>query len=446
MPRPKTGQIVERGNSEGRTYALRFTAYGRREYVTLGSSAEGWTRAKAAEERANILADVRRGTWRKGSPEPVKPEPTFHEFASEWLATKEPELNKRTVDDYRWALELHLLPFFKDHRLSQISISEVDRYGVAALSESHERRAGIEAGEPMRGEDGQVLRPFSASTVNKTLTRLAQILGAAVEYELIPSNPATGRRRRLKAAKPNRPHVEPEQLPAVLDAAAALENSYRGIARPILATLIGAGLRIGEALALDWGDVNLGSRSLRVASKTDAGAREIDLTPALAEELATLKARSEHVAADEPVFASLAANRRDRTRPARFDRHQIRKHVLAPAVEAANAALLRRGIEPMGHVTLHGLRRTYASLRFALGDDPVWVSQQLGHEQPTFSMSVYARAVKRRAKLSGPTLEAFDAACEWAEMDAEKAPKGTRREVALPGFDRDEDESGLVEP
>jgi len=30
--------------------------------------------------------------------------------------------------DYRWQLSHHLLPLFKDHRLSQITIAEVDRY------------------------------------------------------------------------------------------------------------------------------------------------------------------------------------------------------------------------------------------------------------------------------------------------------------------------------
>jgi integrase len=45
-----------------------------------------------------------------------------------------------------------------------------------------------------------------------------------------------------------------------------------------------AGLRISEALDLRWRDVNLPARKLRVTgSKTDAGVREVDLTPTLAE-------------------------------------------------------------------------------------------------------------------------------------------------------------------
>ena len=94
--------------------------------------------------------------------------------------------------------------------------------------------------------------------INKTLKLLAQILDVAIEYELIDgANPARGRRRRVKVAKPQRTWVEPEQLLALLEAA----DTYH---RPILATLAGAGLRVGEALALDWRDVNLATGTLKV--------------------------------------------------------------------------------------------------------------------------------------------------------------------------------------
>jgi hypothetical protein len=91
MARRSTGQVVELERQGGRTFALRFRAYGKRRYLTLGTTAEGWTREKAEEELANVFADVRRGIWRPSEPqgavEPA-PEPTFHEFASEWLETR----------------------------------------------------------------------------------------------------------------------------------------------------------------------------------------------------------------------------------------------------------------------------------------------------------------------------------------------------------------------
>jgi len=92
------------------------------------------------------------------------PEPTFHAFASEWLDTRRHEFAPRTVEDYELALTHHLLPFFKDHRLSEINAQEVDRYKAAKVRER---------------ELGKVERPLSNRTINKTLTRLGQILDTA---------------------------------------------------------------------------------------------------------------------------------------------------------------------------------------------------------------------------------------------------------------------------
>src|SRR5205823_6544991 len=88
MARPAQGQVVVRERKGGRVYALRFHAYGQRQFVTLGSSADGWTRARAEEELQNVLADVRRGLWRPPEPppifEPPTTVPTFLEVAVEY--------------------------------------------------------------------------------------------------------------------------------------------------------------------------------------------------------------------------------------------------------------------------------------------------------------------------------------------------------------------------
>lgn len=181
MARRSTGQVVELERRGGRTFALRFRAYGKRRYLTLGTSAEGWTRGKAEEDLANVLADVRRGIWRPSEPQEAvqpTPEPTFHEFASEWLETRRHEFAARTIEDYELALTHHLLPFFKNHRLSEITAQEVDRYKAAKVRER---------------ELSKVERPLSNRTINKTLTRLGQILDVAVRYELIEHNPVKGK-------------------------------------------------------------------------------------------------------------------------------------------------------------------------------------------------------------------------------------------------------------
>ena len=384
MARPATGQVVERpAKSGGVTFGLRFRAYGTRRYLTLGTKAAGWTRSKAEAELRHVLADVERNIWQPHEPEPVEAPaeaPTFHEFASDWFAGREPGWRPNTRADYLWTLEQHLLPYFKDHLLTEITAEAIDRYAHAKQREGK----------------------LSNNSINKTITRLSQILEVALDYEKINRNPARGKKRRLPGERRQRSWVEPEQLTALL---AGCGSELR----PLVATLAGAGLRIGEAIALTWGDVNLATGTLRVAdSKTAAGVRTVDLPDGLAGELRVHKARARTTAAGKPVFLN------QQREPQTTRNAQSR---LKPAIRKANRRLARLGIEPISEkVTPHSLRRTYTSLRFALGDDPVYVAAQLGHTEGGFSMRVYARAVKRRGRLSGSHLAGFDEALHWAQM------------------------------
>jgi hypothetical protein len=48
--------------------------------------------------------------------------------------------------------------------------------------------------------------------------------------------------------------------------------------------------------------------------------------------------------------------------------------------------------------------------------DPFYIAEQLGHTNLAFTFRVYHPAAKRREKLSGAYLKAFDAALDWALM------------------------------
>ena len=87
--------------------------------------------------------------------------------------------------------------------------------------------------------------------------------------------------------------------------------------------------------------------------------------------------------------------------------------------------LVELGIEPIGQVSPHGLRRTFASLRCAVGDDVAYTAAQLGHEDAVFSLKTYTHAVKLRERLSGHELEQFERAIEWAQW----ARMGTNDEI-----------------
>lgn len=161
-------------------------------------------------------------------------------------------------------------------------------------------------------------RPLSNATINRTIALLGQILEVAVEYDLISSNPARGKRRKLKADRPARAYLDSaEQIAALLDAARELDSEARNdrshvARRPMLATLGLAGLRIGELLGLRWRDVDLATGWLRVGeAKTEAGRRKVKIRPLLRDELLAHKAATRHDKPDAYVFSTSEGKRQN---------------------------------------------------------------------------------------------------------------------------------------
>lgn len=374
MARPVTGKVVELERKRGRVYALRFSAYGERQYLTLGTAEDGWTRLRAEDELANVLADVRRGIWRaptRASATPAE-DPSFHEFASEWFTAKQREIRPNTARSYRNDLTNHLLPFFYGHRLSEITIREVDRY------------------RNQKVRDGAL----KARTINMTLALLAQIMEVAVEYGHVERNPAAGRRRRLKADRPKPVHLDSaEHIAVMLEAASAIDagpDAQTTGRRPAVAALIFAGLRAHELAGLRWRHVNLAAGRITVAiSKTAAGEwREVDLLPILRDELAVHKAASAHTRPDDLVFTTRTGAPRDR--------YNLRQRVVIPVARKAAELLDERDAQPLPvGISPHKLRHTFASILVALGSDPASVMAQLGHTDPAFTLRVYTHMMRR---------------------------------------------------
>ena len=75
----------------------------------------------------------------------------------------------------------------------------------------------------------------------------------------------------------------------------------------------------------------------------------------------------------------------------------VRNRLLRAAVERADTALVTRGRDRLPErLTPHSLRRTFASVLVALGEDPAYVMAQMGHTDAKFTLSVYAKAMQRR--------------------------------------------------
>ena len=96
--------------------------------------------------------------------------------------------------------------------------------------------------------------------------------------------------------------------------------------------------------------------------------------------------------------------------------------MLAKALERANTRLeeTREGTIP--HLTPHGCRRTFASIRYALGASPAEVMAELGHTSPTLALAVYAQAMRLSDDEQG-RLRALVEGVDWAPMGTSGADR-----------------------
>jgi integrase-like protein len=137
-----TGQVLTYKRKDGLTsWYLRVRDHGSRHRIKLGTELDGWTQARARIELQNVLARIQAGLWEPPTPQATSlDDPSFHQFASSWLARRRPSYKKRTYEHYRYFLTDHLLPAFASLRLSQWTT----RRSIATWRQSNSRARRFE--------------------------------------------------------------------------------------------------------------------------------------------------------------------------------------------------------------------------------------------------------------------------------------------------------------
>jgi integrase len=314
--------------------------------------ASGRQRTKAVSPRkkdaekylVTVQASVHAGTFREIE------DLTFGDFARRWLedyATV--SVKASTLATYKSRIEGPLLRTFGDMKLSQIGTADVQHF-LAAL---------------MR--DGR-----SSATVRAYLVLLRNMFNHAVAWGHLAQNPAAA------VKGPKLPHTEmdcltPEEVRAFL---AACDETYR----PLFATAIMTGMRLGELLALQWRDIDWHAGTIRVRRslfegtfvepKTSRSVRVIGMSDHLAAILLEHKLAAPYSPFDL-VFPTPEGTP--------MDPSNLRERVFAPTLKRAG---LRK-------VRIHDLRHTFASLLINQGENLKYVQAQLGHSSITTTVDRY---------------------------------------------------------
>ncbi len=231
----------------------------------------------------------------------------------------------------------------------------------------------------------------SVRTGKAYLDVLSNVLGYAVELEVIETNPVptfrqhVRRRQRTQRARSEaESHIRPIENPWDCEAllAAAVPEGPEAFVYVLLA--LDAGLRQGEALGLRWGAIGWadGSEDLTRRLLVDASRpRGGDLGP-------TKSGRAREVAMSRRLHRALSALYRQRWNP-NPDRFVV------GGIDPSNfrarewrRILKRAGI---GHRSYKDLRDTYASSLLTAGVQLGYVSSQLGHADVAITARHYAK-------------------------------------------------------
>jgi integrase/recombinase XerC len=212
------------------------------------------------------------------------------------------------------------------------------------------------------------------ASVARKLAALRSFFRFLVREEAIPSDPTAGLRGPKQPRRLPRPlsvddcqalvEVDPPamRLPAApreRDGAERLRN------RALLELLYGAGLRVGEAVALDVRDVDLLAREVRVLGK-GRKERVIPLPQAARQALGVwLESRRAPGYQAEPLFPSLTPKARRR----RMNARAVQRILGRRAVSAGVA----------DRVHPHRLRHSYATHLLDMGADLRSIQELLGH-------------------------------------------------------------------
>jgi integrase len=151
--------------------------------------------------------------------------------------------------------------------------------------------------------------------------------------------------------------------------------------RPIAATMFWAALRVSEALALRWADIDFAANTINVrGTKTEASAASVPLLAPLAAELRAHRERLaatgfEKVADDKLVFATASG------------KPTSRRNVLRAVQGAGAQAGLHSEESKLG---CHDLRHSMCANALGLGLSITEASKLLRHANPGVTQAVYA--------------------------------------------------------
>ncbi len=300
----------------------------------------------------------------------------FGEYSKKYLAFIKMNRRNSTHERYSQVLRDHVSPTFKNKPVDSIKRGEI-------------RDLLIKKAETM---DVRIIRDV-----------ISGVMGYAVDDEIIQANPVIGIIKKLNLKKDEiedndeTEDVDPlteTELHAFLGKADETVPAYY----PFFLTAARTGMRLGELLALRWGDLQFNNPVILPDGKTEnrpfiwvkrsyrrgiitkpknGKTRKVDMSNQLTSVLKDHQAKEKRNAFKQgKEMPELLFHRQGKIMEQNYIR-RIFKRILSKA--------------ELREIKFHGLRHTFASLLLSKGESPVYVKEQLGHSSIQITVDIYGK-------------------------------------------------------
>ena len=314
---------------------------------------------------------------------------TYNELVKIWWDSYKNTVKPNTRQSMDGLVRVHLLPVFGDYKLSKLTTPIL------------QQQVNKWADKANKGEKGAYANYNFLNNINR------RILQYGVTMQVIQHNPA--RDVIIPRKQQNKEHkikfFSNQELKHFLDYLENLDqSSYENFFDYVLyKTLLATGCRIGEALALEWSDIDL-KKGIIIISKTlnryqetntpksKAGLREIDI---------------------DKATVSLLKQYKKRQQVQSWQLGRSEGIVFTPfTTKYAYACLLRKRLQ--GHfksagvpdISFHGFRHTHATIMLYAGIEAKDLQYRLGHSNISMTLNTYVHATKEGAKKAVSIFEA----------------------------------------
>lgn len=309
----------------------------------------------------------------------------FNKFIDEWLPIYRP-----TVKESTYATTLRIID---NHIRKELGECFLDRITVRTCDKAVKKWV-----------------KNSPIVFKRYVMYTSKILDYAISLELIKSNPM----RKVILPKVKREHKEFDQFytKSELDDFLFWAKDYSFKAYAFFRLLAYSGIRKGEALALQWKDIDLAHNTITIERTESKGINDrlMITTPKTSNAYRTIHVQHETLQVltewRKQQTSNLIRLGENVFNPEQLVFSNTNNQMLDPyTVDKWNRAICSK--HHLRRIKVHGFRHTHASLCFEAGLSMEDVKNRLGHAKISTTMDVYTHVTKTKEKESAEQFNRF---------------------------------------